>query len=161
MLSKNISQGQVATVVSMSLCREYSLPCQSKFWNPCLSLQNTTASSKHLCSSAQLEAVFWSQINPGNPSGFSGIMPTWVKLKFTPQYRRADRCIRHCVMFEGCNGKVLEDKRENPHAVYTEQWKLFKAAPASNILCSPFTRRKMSHDSLDIWVIRLWIVETI
>lgn len=52
--------------------------------------------------------------------------------------------------FEGCNGKVLEDDREKSYAVYTEQWKLFKAAPASNILRSPFRGRKMLHDSLDI-----------
>lgn len=52
--------------------------------------------------------------------------------------------------FEGCNGKVLEDDRENLYAVYTEQWKLFKAAPALNILRSPFTGRKTLHDSLGI-----------
>lgn len=63
---------------------------------------------------------------------------------------RVDRCIRHCVTFEGCNGRVLEDDREKSYAVYTEQWKLFKAAPASNILRSPFRGRKKLHDSLDI-----------
>lgn len=52
--------------------------------------------------------------------------------------------------FESCNGKVLEDDRGKSYAVYTEQWKLFKVAPASYILCSPFTRRKMLRDSMDI-----------
>lgn len=52
--------------------------------------------------------------------------------------------------FESCNGKVLEDDRGKSYTVYTEQWKLFKAAPASCILPGPFPGRKMLHDSLDI-----------
>lgn len=60
---------------------------------------------------------------------------------------------------EGCNGKVLEDDREKSYAVYTEQRKLFKASPVSNILCSPFTGRKTLHDSLDIRVNRHCVIE--
>lgn len=82
-----------------------------------------------------------------------------MKLKFTPWYMRVDMCIRRWVTFEGCNGKLLEDGREISHTVYTEQWKLFKAALASYIPCSPFTRRKMLRDSLDTGVNRLCIRE--